>query len=140
MIRALVLSLAGGAVLVPNGGVASDRDVACATTNVMSERAICAWDHYRTANRQVIRLINKALFSVEAYEAAMDPDRKGEVRAMLVDGHQAWQTYREETCNLEARLYFGGEGASLAYATCLARLTEARLEDLRVLLEEEGAG
>lgn len=115
-----------------------DREVACATTNILSEKAICAWDEYRTANRQVIRLINKALYSVEAYEEAMDPENAGAARRMLVDGHQAWQTYKQETCDLEARLYFGGEGASLAYASCLARLTKARLADLRVLLEDDG--
>lgn len=117
---------------------ATDRDIACATTNVLSEKAICAWEDYRTANRQVIRMINQALVAVDAYEVAMEPEDAGEARRMLVDGHQAWQTYRAETCDLEARLYFGGEGASLAYATCLARITQARVQDLRVLLEDDG--
>lgn len=127
-----------GLVVLAMPADANDRDIACATTDVMSEKAICAWEDYRTANRQVIRLINKALYAVEGYEEAMDPEYAGEARRMLVDGHQAWQTYRAETCDLEARMFFGGEGASLAYATCLARLTEARVQDLRVLLEDDG--
>lgn len=134
MIRAAVFM----GVLMPGAALADSNDIACATTNILSEKAICAWDEYRAANRQVIRLINKALYSVDAYEEAMDPEHVGEARRMLVEGHQGWQTYREETCNLEARLYFGGEGASLAYATCLARLTDARLQDLRILLEDDG--
>ncbi len=136
--RGLFAVVAAGVLTVlPLVADAGENDIACATTDKIGEKAICAWERYRAANVQVIRLINRALFSIDAYESAMDPDAPGSARAMLVDGHQAWQTYREETCNLEARLYFGAPGASLAYARCLARLTEHRLEDLRVVLEEE---
>lgn len=126
----MLLGLAGTAS-------AGSRDIACATADTFDDKAICAWDDYSSANVQLIRAINRALIVVDGYEAAVDPDRRGEARTMLVEGHEAWQIYREETCNLETRLYFGGAGEALAYARCLERLTKARLQDLNVILEDD---
>lgn len=104
-----------------------NRDMACATTDIMSERAICAWDEYRAMHIQVIRRINKALLVSDAMGGA--------ARETLVASHEAWEVYREKTCSLETEL-FAGDAATLAYATCLKRLTTARNHDLRVLLQE----
>jgi len=125
-------------VLVLTGTAnAGSRDIACATAETFEDKAICAWEDYSTANVELIRAINHALIVVDGYEAAVDPARKGGARAMLVEGHEAWQIYREETCKLETRLYFGGAGEALAYARCLERLTKARLADLNVILEDD---
>ena len=106
-----------------------DRAIACATTNIMSEKAICAWEDYREIHVQVIRRINRALLVADAM------DQSGKARDALIASHEAWEIYREETCSLETQL-FSGDAVSLAYSSCLKRITEARNHDLRVFLQE----
>lgn len=125
-----------GAVLVGSQGVAGD-PVACATTDILAEKAICAWNEYRDEARQMALLINRALIIVDAYEASAAPEDTGKGREMLVESQEAWEVYRRQTCALETHLYFGGEGRSLAMGNCLKRLTAARNHDLRVVLEED---
>ncbi len=132
-----VWEIAAAMLTCPIAGLAGQSDIACATTNVLDEKAVCAWDAYREANVQVIKLINRALIVVDAHEAAMTPDQAGEARRLLVEGHEAWQAYRTDTCDLEAHLFFGGPGAKLAYARCLARVTEQRVRDLQVIVEAD---
>ena len=104
-----------------------NRAIACATTDIMSEKAICAWEDYRAMHVEVIKRINKALLVSDAMG--------GEAREKLVASHEAWEVYREQTCSLETAL-FTGDAATLTYATCLKRLTTARNHDLRVFLQE----
>lgn len=126
--------------LIATVGVAqtdSSRAIACATTNIMSEKAMCAWDKYREEAVWVARAISKALLVVDGYQGSMQPDDPEKARDLLVTSQEAWEVYREATCALETHLYFGGDGAALGYAQCLHRLTEARAKDLKVLLQEE---
>ena len=106
-----------------------DRAIACATTNIMIERAICAWEAYREVHVQVIHRINKSLLVADAM------DDSGAARDALIASHEAWEVYREEACALEAKL-FSGEAVSLAYSSCLKRITQARDHDLRIILQE----
>ena len=124
-----------GAVLLASGAMAGD-PVACATTDQLDEKAICAWEDYRDEAMQMVRLINKALIYVDAYERAATPEDAGDGRDMLIASQEAWEVYRREACALESHLYFGGPGAGLAMGTCLYRITAARNHDLRVVLEE----
>ena len=111
-------------------------DVACATTNIASEKAICAWEAYRDERGAMFRRINRALLMLEAFGAGSDANEPNEARDRLIASQQAWEIFREETCLLEASFYVTGDGSSLAYATCLKRLTEERNRDLKVILQE----
>ncbi len=122
--------------MAASGAAAAD-PVACATTDRLDEKAICAWEAYRDEARETIRLVNKSLIYIEGYEGAETPQDVGVGRAMLVEAQEAWEVYRRASCGLETHLYFGGDGRSLAMGTCLKRITAARNRDLRVLLEEE---
>lgn len=117
------------AFALPSAAQSEDRAIACATTNIMSERAICAWEDYRRVHVQVIRRINRALLVSDAM------DESGKARDALIASHEAWEVYREETCSLETQM-FSGDAVSLAYSSCLKRITEARNHDLRVFLQE----
>ena len=103
----------------------------------MSEKAMCAWEKYREDAVWVAQAISRALLVVDGYQSSMQPENPEKARDLLVASQEAWEAYREATCELETHLYFGGAGTPLAYAECLHRLTESRAEDLRVLLQEE---
>ena len=103
----------------------------------MSEKAVCAWELYRSDAVWVARAISRALIAVDGIQASMEPQSPNAARDLLVESQEAWEVYREAACRLESHLYFGGEGTALAYATCLHRLTESRARDLRILLQEE---
>ena len=111
-------------------------DIACLTAQGPSEKAVCAWEDYRKDAVWLARAISRALFMVDGVQASMAPDDPKAARALLVESQEAWEAYRRATCDLEQHLYFGGDGTALAYSECLNRVTEARVEDLKVLLQE----
>ena len=111
--------------------------IACLTTDLLSEKAICAWEDYRRAAVQLIQRTNRALITLDAYQTANEPERPTEARDLLVASQEAWEAYREAACKLESHLFYGGDGASLAFASCLKRLTEQRNQDLRIILQED---
>ena len=115
----------------------NSRAIACATTDKLAEKAICAWENYRDDAEWVARAISRALIMLDGTQRSMDPENPTLARDLLVASQESWEAYREATCELESHLFFGGEGTALAYADCLHRLTEARARDFRVLLQEE---
>ena len=121
----------------PGNAQHSSNSIACATADLLSEKAVCAWELYRSDAVWVARAISRALIAVDGIQASMEPQSPNAARDLLVESQEAWEDYREAACRLESHLYFGGEGTALAYATCLHRLTEARARDLRILLQEE---
>ena len=116
---------------------ADGRDIACATTDLLSEKAMCAWENYRGDAVWVAQAISRTLVMLDGVQKSMDPENLTKARDLLVASQEAWEAYREATCELETHLYFGGDGTPLVYAECLHRLTQARARDFRILLQEE---
>ena len=74
---------------------------------------------------------------LDGIQNAEDPNIPSNARDLLIASQESWELYRDTTCELETSLAFGGEGTPLTYATCLRRLTAARVNDLKVLLQED---
>ena len=113
------------------------RDIACLTAQGPSEKAVCAWEDYREDAVWLARAISRVLFMADGIQASMAPEDPAAARDLFVESQEAWEAYRRATCDLEQHLFFGGEGTALAYAACLNRVTEARVSDLKVLLQED---
>ncbi len=69
-----------------------------------------------------------------AYQAALahSTDAMG---ALLRDAQRAWIPFRDAACQAEAEFMRGGSGEAMLWFGCLARMTEARTEELRIFGE-----
>ncbi|WP_217645967.1 lysozyme inhibitor LprI family protein [Poseidonocella pacifica] len=54
--------------------------------------------------------------------------------ASLLDAQRKWIAFRDAACASEADVYSGGSIAPLVAASCLARLTTRRTQDLREMM------
>ena len=66
--------------------------------------------------------------------AALWPLLDDTARKELARAQQAWLTYRDQACEVEARAYVGGTEAPVAYGQCEIRLTSARIKDVSASL------
>jgi uncharacterized protein YecT (DUF1311 family) len=66
-------------------------------------------------------------------DAKLDDKRKAKLR----NAQRAWLTFRNGQCAYETSGEAGGTIAPVLEASCLKRLTEARVEDLRRMLSTE---
>jgi uncharacterized protein YecT (DUF1311 family) len=60
-----------------------------------------------------------------------------EAKKLLLDGQRAWLKYRDSWCEISALDSVGGSIWPLINSGCLASLTRARTQELKVLLEGE---
>jgi uncharacterized protein YecT (DUF1311 family) len=60
-----------------------------------------------------------------------------EAKKLLLDGQRAWLKYRDSWCEISALDSVGGSIWPLINSGCLAGLTRARTQELKVLLEGE---
>ena len=60
-----------------------------------------------------------------------------EAKKLLLDGQRAWLKYRDSWCEIAALDSVGGSIWPLINSGCLASLTRARTQELKVLLEGE---
>lgn len=84
----------------------------------------CAHDAYLAADAELNDVWPAA-------KASMDRVGTGD---LLLDAQRKWIAFRDAACAAEASPYAGGSIQPQILATCLTRLTQRRIEDLRILL------
>ena len=76
--------------------------------------------------------------SADAELNAIWPAAKGRADALgsgaiLLDAQRKWIAFRDAACSAEMAPYQGGSIQPLIWYSCLTRLTQARIQDLRIV-------
>ncbi|MGL6210704.1 MAG: lysozyme inhibitor LprI family protein [Paracoccaceae bacterium] len=119
-------------VMLPAVGVA--QTVNCANPVAQVEINYCAEEAFLLADAELNALYKQARAAMRDVDASIPAPQRGAENA-LRDAQRAWITFRDQACLAEAYTWFGGSGQPMVYSGCRARLTEARVMDLRGLVE-----
>ena len=95
----------------------------CSTAHSQLELNRCWADEAGKADERLAAALKKAL---EQSPAHADAER----------AEEKWIEYREAQCTAVASLYQGGSMESMQRSSCLVRLTDQRIEELRKLVPE----
>ena len=127
--RTLLLSLWLVLCLLASAGASAQKRrrqrVPCGDLGTQAEMNLCADREFRARDAALNRIYKQIL-------AKLDPAEQDECREV----GRAWLTYRDANCRFQAAVYEGGTIQPLVRAMCLTRLTESRIEDLKVQLDE----
>ncbi|TXH96313.1 MAG: DUF1311 domain-containing protein [Pseudorhodobacter sp.] len=69
---------------------------------------------------------------MQAIDADLPEDERG-AADLLRKGQKAWISFRDDACAAEGYVMHGGSAEPMLVYGCMARLTEARAEDLRLI-------
>ena len=119
------LSLAATAFAMLLGTAAAGQD--CAGAQTQLEMNECALRDYQVADTELNARYATARALLE---------RLGAGAVALRDAQRAWLAFRDSACEAEGAVYAGGSIQPMIVASCLARLTRQRSEDLRALAEQ----
>jgi uncharacterized protein YecT (DUF1311 family) len=110
------------AVLLLAAAPAAAQDVDCAAATSQVEMTYCATLDFEAADAGLN----------EAYTAAIEVARDfgGPQEDLLREAQRAWVAFRDAACSAEGSLYEGGTAQPMVGTACMARLSEARTEDL----------
>ncbi len=109
--------------------------ISAQTSECTDDPSVCAWDAFEAADEEMFALFDQTLDYVTAQEAEFQPDLAGSAGATLRLSQSLWELYRDETCALEAYMFFGGSGAQVTQGQCLERITRERIGALRLVLD-----
>jgi uncharacterized protein YecT (DUF1311 family) len=88
---------------------------------------ICFGSEYQKANDELKALISKIQATLETND-----------KRRLEEAQKAWEIYRDRTCDVESRVYFGdGSGKNTEEAACLYVETRLQLKDLHAIYDWE---
>ena len=105
------------------GTGAQAEQVNCRAADITNaERTLCAEGSWRQAGAAMERALAGALADADGFDPAM--------AVALNDAQGRWVAFRDGECAAEAMLGEGGSMTALLQYYCLARLTQARTDDL----------
>ena len=117
--------------------VAQDWDCSKADELPQMGMNYCAYEDWQTADKALNDLwpkIRAAMKKDDAELKKIDPSLVG-ADAALMKAQRAWIDYRDGQCEGEGFYARGGSLEPLLVATCKARMTRERTEELRTLIE-----
>lgn len=119
------------AVLVCVAAAAQAGDEECGNMRTQQEMNACATRLYDQADRRL-----NALYARLLAEIGNDAGAKARLR----DSERAWIAFRDAQCGFESAGYEGGSIQPLIRATCMKRLTDARIVELQTGLDCRRSG
>lgn len=134
MLKALLLPMLCGCVLLMDAPVEADEKPDCKNAQTQTDMNICAQKGFDTADKALnvqYLLTRKAAKARDADNASI-PDQQG-ADAALVKGQRAWIAYRDAHCGAWAYQVHGGSLEMEFGLECLADLTKKRTAELRIL-------
>lgn len=99
-----------------------------------SELNQCAYDDWKAQDKALNAVWVKAMAVMKAVDADLPEEERG-AADRLRKGQKAWISFRDDTCAAEAYIMHGGSAEPMLVYGCMARLTEARTEDLRFIAD-----
>jgi uncharacterized protein YecT (DUF1311 family) len=94
----------------------------------------CARDDWQAQDAALNAAWAKAMAVMQAVDADLPAGERG-AADRLRKGQRAWISFRDEACAAEGYLMHGGSAEPMLVYGCMARLTEARTGDLRLIAE-----
>lgn len=121
------------AVLVAAPALAEDLD--CANTEVQVEMNACAEQDWQAADGFLNEYYGRAMAAMKEIDADLPKAEQG-AAINLREAQRAWVTYRDATCAAEGYAMHGGSAEPMLIYGCRARVTEARAEELKLMVED----
>jgi uncharacterized protein YecT (DUF1311 family) len=72
----------------------------------------------------------------KVYKQLMSITKDQKKKDLLIKAQRAWIIYKEAHCNYEESFYEGGSMQPTVYFSCLQEVTEERIKQLKVAIEE----
>jgi uncharacterized protein YecT (DUF1311 family) len=110
----------------------SAQEVDCANAMAQQDLNACAYADWEAADAELNAAYQAARAVLQGIDADLPADDRG-ADAQLKIGQKAWITFRDATCAAEGYVMHGGSAEPLLIYGCMARLTEQRSADLRLL-------
>lgn len=129
-VAATLISTNAGA----QGGIDNIRDqpymknaisVDCERAMTTSDMRICANLAYQRSDSILVSIYNQLLTESTSKE-----------KVILINLQKQWRAFRDRHCGVVWDKYEGGSMQSIVYLVCLREMTENRVKELRLLLEE----
>lgn len=136
MLKALLLPMLCGCVLLMDAPVEADEKVDCKNPQTQTDANICAQNSFDAADKALnvqYQLTRKAAKGRDADNESI-PDQNG-ADAVLIKGQRAWITYRDAHCDAWAYQVHGGSLETEFGLECLADLTRKRTAELKGLAD-----
>jgi uncharacterized protein YecT (DUF1311 family) len=132
MIAALLLLAAAPAPVDPD---ATD----CDDASAQQELNICAANAADSTDAEMNAQWKRTVAEMKRRNAEIDRtyDKQPGHFDTLLAGQRAWLIYRDKQCLLESFEMRGGSAAPMIYSGCLERVTRARLDQLKSLIETD---
>jgi uncharacterized protein YecT (DUF1311 family) len=92
----------------------------CENSGTQAAASACAHREYQAANAELNKAYNHLSTKLDVDE-----------RARLKEAELAWIQYRDKNCEYESSFYLGGTMRPMIESFCLARVTKARMAELR---------
>ncbi len=118
MVAALTLPLLGAAT-APGLTQDDSQQANCANPVTTLDMGLCSGQKAEAADRKLNHVYQQ-----------LRQKLSGQQRQGLTSAQQAWIKFRDATCAYESSRFDGGTFAPVARASCLARVTQQRIQDL----------
>jgi len=129
---ALAVVVGAAGITVPLAVRAQQFD--CSQAGSQNELTWCAEQDWVARDAELNRVYHQARALMQQIDADLPPSERG-AEVTLRDAQRGWITFRDAACEAEGYLFHGGTAEPMIVYGCRARLTQARTEDLRALLE-----
>ena len=132
----VALALATGLAVAP----AAAQEWNCADTASLPQMGMnhCAWLDFEEADRALNLawpIVVERMKATDAFARDSFPEQANGHDSLL-KAQRAWIDYRDGHCTAEGAKYAGGSLRPLIEATCKTHMTQERMQELLLLLEE----
>ncbi len=111
------------------------QEVDCANAVAQMELTYCAEQDWMRADADLNAAYGPARQAMQRIDADLPEAERG-AEAQLKAAQRAWIAFRDAGCTAEGYRMHGGSAEPMVIYACRARLTEARVADLRDLAAE----
>ena len=127
---AILISVLAGA----QGGIDNIRNqpymknaisINCEQAMTTIDLRICANMAYQRSDSMLVEIYNRLLAESSSKE-----------KITLINLQKQWRAFRDRHCGVVWNKYEGGSMQSIVYLNCLREMTENRVEELRLLIED----
>ena len=120
--------------------VAQETAIDCANAQNQNEMNTCAQDDFDRADKELNRVYKQAMAAaVKLDEESLESDPDNIIAAKsLKKAQRAWIDYRDGHCDGYGQLAGGGSMQPLLIFGCKTKVTEARVKELKELIEGLG--
>ncbi|WP_299831102.1 lysozyme inhibitor LprI family protein [uncultured Roseobacter sp.] len=110
---------------------AAAQDLDCANPVTQVEMTSCASLAADAADEELNDVWKLAVKAAQDRDT-LDPGHEPSGESILRRAQRSWISFRDQACSAEATVARGGTMASQLFLICLERLTQRRIEDLRL--------